>query len=340
MTYGFNMKINRKITVPTGTILVGQDERGRGIECLGVYDYGKESNIKADFMGLTKPIQHVKHAPMMPATEKIVVTVSSQNGCSMDCKFCDVPKVGKGTNVSLDAIHFQVDSVMAEFPDLVHGKRLNIHYARMGEPTFNRHILRHALQVKRKYAERFDTVHPVISTMMPRRNTHLEKYLIDWMDIKNEVYLGEAGLQLSINSTSDEERAVMFSGNTLPIKVISQMMNRIIKETGIQGRKITLNFALAGYEIDAEKLAEMFDPKYFICKLTPMHVTESVVDNAVPQLTPYEPYEEALKAVGFDVIVFLPSEEEDKGRITCGNALLSGSNPEVRYEEIIIKTSA
>ena len=30
-----------------------------------------------------------------------------------------------------------------------------------------------------------------------------------------------------------------------------------------------------------------------------------------------------LEAVGFDVIVFVPSKEEDESRITCGNAILA-----------------
>lgn len=33
--------------------------------------------------------------------------------------------------------------------------------------------------------------------------------------------------------------------------------------------------------------------------------------------------ENKLKAVGFDVLVFIPSVEEDTSRITCGNAILS-----------------
>jgi 23S rRNA (adenine2503-C2)-methyltransferase len=36
--------------------------------------------------------------------------------------------------------------------------------------------------------------------------------------------------------------------------------------------------------------------------------------------------EEALKNEGFDVIVFIPSKEEDESRITCGNAILAYDN--------------
>lgn len=48
----------------------------------------------------------------------------------------------------------------------------------------------------------------------------------------------------------------------------------------------------------------------------------------------YRDIEEELKKVGFDVLVFIASEYEDLGRITCGNAILSGTLPECPYEEI------
>jgi 23S rRNA (adenine2503-C2)-methyltransferase len=50
--------------------------------------------------------------------------------------------------------------------------------------------------------------------------------------------------------------------------------------------------------------------------------------------TPYKEAENNLKNAGFDVIVFVPSYDEDLGLITCGNAILSGSLPKVNYTEI------
>lgn len=45
--------------------------------------------------------------------------------------------------------------------------------------------------------------------------------------------------------------------------------------------------------------------------------------------------EEDLKGNGFDVIVFVPSYDEDNGLITCGNAILSGKVPTSSYQETI-----
>lgn len=63
------------------------------LEYLYVGDYGKENNIKADFLGYTKRIDKVEHKPVN-IKEKLVITVSSQKGCPMNCNFCDCPKLG------------------------------------------------------------------------------------------------------------------------------------------------------------------------------------------------------------------------------------------------------
>lgn len=331
------MKILKNIIVPTGNIMIVSGTKGN-LECLSIGDYGKEANLKADFMGLTREIKHVEHQKMLPLTEKWVITISTQYGCSMRCKFCDVPKVGKGINVTYDDLKNQIITGLSLHPEIKSTKRLNVHYARMGEPTWNRTVLDFTRNMSRElypYIGR-SLIHPVVSTMLPKGNRYLNEYLNEWMEIKNYDFRGDAGLQFSINSTSDEEREDMFSGSSLSLTEISEIGKMI--ETP-KGRKITLNFAVAGYEVNAEKLRELFSPDKFVVKLTPMHKTHTALENGIKTngdyttMYPYSHIEENLKKVGFDVLVFIASEYEDLGRITCGNAILSGSLPECPYEE-------
>lgn len=86
------MEIKKKIVVPTGEIYTAIGEKGM-LEFLTVGDYGKNANIKADFLGITRDLNGVPNGEPMPLTEKWVITISTQYGCSMGCKFCDVPKV-------------------------------------------------------------------------------------------------------------------------------------------------------------------------------------------------------------------------------------------------------
>jgi len=334
------MQIIKNIKVPTGNILIGSGDKGQ-IEFLSIGDYGQGKNVKADFLGLTKEIEGVPNGDIMPLEEKWVITISTQYGCSMNCLFCDVPKVGYGKNATYEDLKNQVIESLKLHPEVAATKRLNIHYARMGEPTFNPAVLKFSYDVRetiRPYIGR-SLIHPVVSTMLPRKNKRLMRFLNEWtIDIKNEFFRGDAGLQFSINSTSDKQRQEMFSGNSLSLFEISEIGKSLIDPIG---RKYTLNFAIAnGYQVNAEKLRRLFSPKKFMVKITPIHATLSCNENDIKTtegyqaFTPYQRTEQDLKDCGFDVIVFIPSYEEDLGLITCGNAILSGSLPKIKYEEI------
>lgn len=330
------MKITRNIKVPTGNILIGDGEHGQ-LEFLSLGDYGKDVNLKCDFLGLHKPPERVTHGDMLPLSEKWVITISTQYGCSMRCNFCDVPKVGPGRNATVTDLIEQVHLAMGMHPEVKTGKRLNVHFARMGEPTFNRSVIGAAYHLEYMFGNRFP-VHSVVSTMMPENNRNLAKFLVDWMDFKNNHMGGEAGLQLSINSTSEAERHELFGGCAMSLEDIHSIMVDLRPE----GRKITLNFAVAGYEIDPQVLLRWFSPGDYIIKLTPMHKTATCVEAGIEtpgdytEFHPYEQYERDLVAVGYDVLVFIASEYEDLGRITCGNAILSGTEPLCPHEDVAV----
>ncbi len=328
------MVILQNLQVPTGNILVTQGESGK-LEMLSLGDYGKDVNLKADVMGLTREPDKVSPVKMLPLEEQWVVTVSTQYGCSMGCNFCDVPKVGPGKNATYNDLIRQVLTGIKLHPEVLWTKRLNIHFARMGEPTWNPNVLDATKWLKTHIDPEYK-IHPVVSTMMPRRNEWLKTFVHTWMRIKNRLLQGEAGLQISVNSTNEDERAVMFNGNAHRLEDIAKIMEGIIPS----GRKITLNFAVADYEVKPDVLLKYFDPNDYIIKLTPMHKTAEAINNKIEtagDYTTYHPYqniEADLKCAGYDVLVFIASEYEDMGRITCGNAILSGTLPECEYQTL------
>lgn len=232
-------------------------------------------------------------------------------------------------------------TAIRQHPEVTHTKRLNIHYARMGEPTWNGNVIENALSlhdIVKPYVGD-SLIHPVVSTMLPRHNRALEAFLYQWADdVKNDAFSGDAGLQFSINSTDDKQREYLFSGNSHDLRTISAIGEMLPTP---KGRKYALNFALADDSIiDGKRLRELFDPEKFMCKITPLHRTASCEQNHIATtggyelFTPYKAVEEDLKANGFDVIVFVPSYDEDNGLITCGNAILSGKLPTSEYEII------
>jgi 23S rRNA (adenine2503-C2)-methyltransferase len=320
------MKVIRRLKVPTGDICIGTGSNGL-LEFLSLGDYGQNVNLN----------QHkkVEHQSVMPLEEKWVVTISTQYGCSMGCSFCDVPLVGPGKNATFFDLTGQILAALTLHTEIQSTKRLNVHFARMGEPSWNPAVLDCGKWLHTHIGPEYH-VHPVVSTMMPRHNEWLKTFIHTWMRMKNRLFNGNAGLQISINSTSQLERDSMFRRNACTFEEIARIMEGIIPV----GRKITLNFAVAEYEIDPVMLLRYFDPALYVIKLTPMHKTKTAIEHGIEtagdytEPYPYEYYEDSLKAAGYDVLTFIASREEDLGRITCGNAILSGTQPLVPFEEL------
>ena len=138
---------------------------------------------------------------------------------------------------------------------------------------------------------------------------------------------------------------MLFNGKEHTLENISKIMEGIIPN----GRKITLNFAVSDYNYDKERrgleinpdiLLKYFHPDDYLIKLTPMHKTKTASFHGLKtkgDYTTYHPYKEhekRLKQAGYDVLVFIASEYEDLGLITCGNVILSGTLPKCPYKKV------
>lgn len=311
----------RKITdTRTGKIV---SDTELGIEYLYVGDYGKENNIKASFLGYDKRIERVEHRPVK-LTDKLVVTVSTQKGCPMSCDFCDCPKLGFHGNVNTWELISEISTAVS-LSGVTHGKRLNVHYARMGEPTFNPDVIT-ATKIIGEYAnEVFDEFHPVVSTMMPKNNKNLISFLHKWTKLmRTAKWNGGLGLQFSINTLNEEDRNRMFRNKSLSLREISEIIHSLPYPVG---RRYTLNFAVTSKSnLDVSLMNRLFSKNKCIIKITPIHETVEANDNGYEIVTDfdvYEKFEQPLVEDGWDVIVFVPSKEEDEDRITCGNSLIA-----------------
>lgn len=319
----------REITkTRTGNIISDTD---MCLEYLFVGDYGKENNIKASFLGYDKRIDKVNHTDVK-LEDKLVVTVSSQKGCPMDCNFCDCPKLGFHGNATLPELISEIMSGIA-LSGVKHGERLNVHYARMGEPTFNPYVITSAKHVAKmlmndKSDVTFKTYHPVVSTMMPKANKNLVSFLHNWVET-GFVYGGDDGfgLQFSINTLNEEDRNEMFRNKSLSLQEIGNIIKGLPKP---KKRKYTLNFAVtSSSNLDVDLMNTYFDKEKCIVKITPIHETVEATNEGyeiIHDFDVYEKFEKPLVDDGWDVIVFVPSKKEDEDRITCGNSLIALKN--------------
>lgn len=337
------MTILQKFPIPTGYLFTSEGERGP-LEALSIGDYGKAKNIKADFLGFKEEISGVCNQPTMPLSEKWVITISTQYGCPQKCNFCDVPNIPFKGNASFADLKNQFYDALGLFPTVKYTDRLNLHFARMGEPIlnnnvfdFSRWIIDNKLTIQHETGVRLEVIHPVLTSSLPKSFKRLEEKLLEWCDIKNNLYRGQAGLQLSINSTNDTQRDLMFQNGSISLKELAAITDKMPEPLG---RKYCLNFALASdYSVDAKLLRAMFDPDNFMVKITPIHNNQSCRKNGIETLGGYDSYhpykdaESALREAGFDVLVFVPSMDEEDGLVTCGNLVLGGGK--LNAEDII-----
>jgi 23S rRNA (adenine2503-C2)-methyltransferase len=335
----------KKYYIPTGFLFVDKYANGE-LETLSIGDYGKKYNVKADFLGYHNDINGVPNTDCMPLSEKWVVTVSTQYGCLEKCTFCDVPKYGFKGNVSFDDLFLQFKNARNLFPNVKYTERLNLHYARMGEPSYNESVFeftdfmfKHKKELQSELNLSIEVLHPVLTTMAPKRNKKWVDRVTRWVEMK-ERNLGQLGMQFSINSTCDKQRNEMFNGESMSLEDMSRNLQHIPDPLS---RKYCLNFALASnYEVNAEKLRDLFDPKKFMVKITPIHNNNSCRENKIEttggynSFYPYAKAEHDLKKYGFDVLVFVPSMDEEDGLVTCGNAVLGGSNLKTESSELKI----
>lgn len=331
--------------IPTGYLFVDEYSKAK-LETLSIGDYGKHHNVKADFLGFTDEIRGVPNTWCMPLSEKWVITVSTQYGCPMRCTFCDVPNLKFMGNATFDDLKKQLYGAISLFPDVHYTERLNLHYARMGDPIFNDAVIdfsewiyRNKRQIAIDTGLSIEVIHPVLTTSLPRKYSKLEEKLQRWCAIKNDLYNGQAGLQFSINSTSEKQRSAMFGGMQLGLEDFARIADRLPMPVS---RKYCLNFAYStDFEIDADVVRRLFDPAKFMCKITPIHNNNACRENGIQTIggydsyAPYQKPESDLKAAGFDVLVFVPSIDEEDGLVTCGNAVLGGSS--LKYDDGIIK---
>jgi len=321
--------------IPTGFLFTVDGERGE-LEALSIGDYGKQHNIKADFLGFTKEVNGVANRPTMPLSEKWVITVSTQYGCPQKCTFCDVPNIPFKGNASFEDLYKQFRAARSLFPEVRYTDRLNLHFARMGEPILNPAVFEFAkwLCYEKRHLQnylnlRIEVIHPVLTTSLPKRFKKLGDRILDWCDYKNGDMRGQAGLQFSINSTDESQRDTMFGGGSITLEELSDITDDMPAPLS---RKYCLNFAYSvDFEVDADKLRRLFDPKKFMVKITPIHNNNACRTNAIAtvggyeQYTPYRDVETRLKEAGFDVLVFVPSMDEEESLVTCGNLVLGGS---------------
>ncbi len=286
-----------------------------------IKEYGKDDLAKVYVVELNDNslIEFVESIqPPKTLQDKWVMVISSLVGCPVNCLICDAGGNYK-RKLSKEELIAQIDCMIKiRFGDgKIDTNRLKIQFSRMGDPAFNLNVL----DVLKELPDLYDVnIMPSISTIAPKGTDDFFDKLID---IKNEYYSnGKFQMQFSIHSTNVGHRNRLIPIEKWDLKKISEYGNRFY----VGGdRKITLNFVMINnIAIDPNKIAEIFDPDKFIIKLTPLNPTKKSLSNDLfSSLNPYDENSvtglvDRFKSFGFEVIVSIGEQEENKIGSNCG----------------------
>lgn len=266
------MKIEQVFYLPSGRIFL-LDCDDYKIECTEMRDVkveGKEHKEVRSELDARKIWTHLEDYK-----NKWLLTVSTQKGCSFNCKFCDVAPLPFKGNLSAFEILNQVDILIKNTPYVTKSKKVKIGFARMGEPACNLDNVLSAIEalpfLSDKIGVKFNWL-PCFNTILPSVNA---KETIDRViETKEDAYNGFLHFQISCNSTNEKTRQKLFGGaSIMPLDEIISCIN--IKD--ISNRTITLNFiVMEGVEVDVIKLKKLgLNKEKFVVKLIPLNHTSN-----------------------------------------------------------------
>jgi 23S rRNA (adenine2503-C2)-methyltransferase len=259
--------------------------------------------------------------PPIPRKEKWVLIISTLYGCPVGCSFCDAGIRYNG-KLSKDDMLAQIDFlILNRFGQRkVPVEKFKIQFARMGEPSLNKDVLGVLSELPGLYDA--PGLIPSVSTIAPQGTDAFFERLLE---IKRDIYNGRFQLQFSIHTTDDEKRDTLMPVRKWNFNKIGEYGRRFYTA---DGRKITLNFALAeGMPVDPDILLVHFPPDNFIIKLTPINPTFSAKKNKVAShiLAGQEDYEiiDKLKDSGYEVILSIGEILENDIGSNCGQHIMN-----------------
>ncbi|MFH2203557.1 MAG: radical SAM protein [Elusimicrobiota bacterium] len=259
--------------------------------------------------------------PGTPRSDKWILMISTQFGCAVSCAMCDAGAAGYHGNLTLPELRDQILTVFDARPETAAGevKKLKLHFARMGEPSFNPEVLRCIEELGSE--GRLPGLVPSISSVAPSCRGTLD-FFEELFRLKERWFSGgRFQLQFSVHSTDEAARRALIPIRKWDLEDIAAVGRRWYREGD---RRVTLNFALSREApCDPAIVARLFSPRSFLIKFTPIHPTARA-DSSGLTANWYQAPERItsltseLERRGYQVIVNAPWPEEILSHASCG----------------------
>jgi len=313
------MKIKDVLYLPSGRIFIQQTEDNYIIESTEMRDVAIDGKLHIDVRETQNPQEIWKH--LVSYQHKWLLTISTQKGCTHNCKFCDVAKLPFRGNLTQREIEDQVKNLLICSPYVKQSNKVKIGFARMGEPAWNIDNVLGAMkslpEISMSLNRDFRWL-PCFNSILPKNTCVLNRVI----DFKESVYNGFLHFQISCNSTSEQQRKYLFGG--AEVYTIEEIISAINK-LNITKRTITLNFiVMQGIEVSVKKLRKMgLSGNKFTVKLIPLNNTNNAHSNNLKTVANYSNYEKLVdignefKKNGIPVVVDAIAKCEEAG-LCCG----------------------
>jgi 23S rRNA (adenine2503-C2)-methyltransferase len=191
--------------------------------------YSSDGTVKSRFRTIDG---HLVEGVLIPTEERRTACVSSQIGCSLNCRFCATGYMGRKRNLNFDEIFDEVALINRQSEQIFEKKLSNIVFMGMGEPLLN---YKNVLQA----IERISS--PDGLGMSPRRITVSTAGVAKMIRQLGDDQV-KFKLALSLHAASDLKRhEIMPINDSNNIKSLVEALNYFYKQTG---NEITLEYIL------------------------------------------------------------------------------------------------
>lgn len=314
------MKIENVLYLPSGRIFLVRTDDNYLIECTEMRDVAVDGKLHKEVRETQDP--HIIWKHLVPYEKKWLLTVSTQKGCTHNCKFCDVATLPFKGNLTQDEIINQVKLILRCTPYVEKSNKVKIGFARMGEPAWNLDnvlsSITHLPHISRHMDRDYKWL-PCFNSILPRK---VEDVIDRVIEVKEKYFDGFLHFQISCNSTDEYKRKELFGGGD--VLTIEEIINKI-NTINITNRTITLNFiVMDGVEVSIDKLRKMnLNKDKFAVKLIPLNTTNNAKENSLKTFANYSNYEKLLslkdefEKMGVPVVVDAIAKCEESG-LCCG----------------------
>ena len=257
--------------------------------------------------------------PGVPKSRAWVMLISTQIGCAVGCRFCDVGALGYQGNLTAEEILGQIRFIADKNRalDLSKHPKIKVHFSRMGEPSLNPNVLSALESIGRDLGA--PNLIPCLSTVAPK--SPVTAAFFDKL-LKDAYFAGgRFELQFSVHATEEDGRAEIVPIKKWTLAEIAAYGRRFLKKGD---RKMTLNFAPPpGGRLEAGEVARLFARERFRVKLTPVVPTQAAGRSKQTRLWSEAPagisgFARELRERGFEVEVSPSLPAEVEAAAACG----------------------